>query len=366
MTVVGNREVRDLLASYRKRATDTEDYALAVVAMIRVNGEMICDYGGDPRMEQFGEPMAYYIQKMFEMAAANHTMPARDPNLDRSHVCYNIATDPLSFDFINWLIDAEMTRIRHMAPAPLKVHFWPGQYPQAGLRVHDRMAWLDNVFRPALKLVGAVESDAAKLGHYCENTFASYKNIVANARLGERVPRLKAPADHIERMRMHAGKITITLREWGSQPERNSNLENWLDFARWLRGQGGEVVFVRDTAKAHEPLPAFATEPLASTSLLHRAALYEVAKANCFISNGPVTLAFFGERPWFAITPPQADDHPTDPNTERSWARNIGVPIGGQFPWAAPDQRLIWTDDSVVNLISAWNMIMFPIREAAE
>jgi len=51
-----------------------------------------------------------------------------DETLDASHVCYKRRhTGPLGFDFIYWLVDAEMTRVREGAPAPLKVAFWCGQ-----------------------------------------------------------------------------------------------------------------------------------------------------------------------------------------------------------------------------------------------
>src|SRR4029079_2629381 len=93
----------------------------------------------------------------------NYKLPERDESLDASYVCYDCCRGPLGFDFLNWLVDAEMIRIREGAPAPLKVGFWLGKSSEIigdELVWHRRQHWLKNVFRPLLQMIGAVEDYA--------------------------------------------------------------------------------------------------------------------------------------------------------------------------------------------------------------
>jgi hypothetical protein len=173
-------------------------------------------------------------------------------------------------------------------------------------------------------------------------------HVVAAARRGEVVPRLKSsPAPRF------VGWVTITLRESASDPERNSNIADWLRFADWLRMRGESVVIVRDTARAAEPLPSFGTCPQASTDLHTRMALYAAAKCNLFVSNGPYTLALFMDAPWLTFFEPDPEGAGTM-NTPSFWAEHF-VPVGEQFPWCRPDQRLTWKADRYENLVAEWD-----------
>ena len=148
--------------------------------------------------------------------------------------------------------------------------------------------------------------------------------------------------------------ITITLREMDLYPYRNSNLWAWLNLAQYLTDHGEYVVFVRDTAKATEKLDGFEICPEASVDLHSRMALYEIAKLNLFVANGPTTLGWFGDFPWLSFTRIEPDGHEYVPNTPSFWRDNIGIEVGTQLPWALPDQRIIWQPDDYENLIKAW------------
>jgi hypothetical protein len=303
----------------------------------------------------------------WDQVILNDQLPERDPDAKNhpDRVCYNVPLSPCSFDFIHWLIDAEQKRRIAGAPAPLKIGFWFGRDGNAGLNEPRRKLMFLNVMRPALALIGAVEDPAAVEGEW--NRQFGFKGSVDRVKAGHVVPRFKVPADSLEtvKKRFPQAPVTITLREDDQWPHRNSNLDAWKKFAVYLISQGESVVFVRDTAKAIEPLDYFRTSPEASFDLHYRAALYEHAKMNLFVSNGPATLAMFSRWAWTMFLKIEPDGHPYMPNTPAFWREEFGMEVGDQFPWARDDQRIVWSDDSYENLVSAWENLYEGARKVA-
>lgn len=287
----------------------------------------------------------------------NRASPKRNMNLGADYVCCNLANGYLSFDFLNWLVDAEMFRIRSGAPGPLKVGFWFGKDGKSGLSSLYHVLMFERVIKPALALVGAVEDKKAVRGRSPESFLM--KNIVTASHLGQSVPKLQAPEwarDAVADILGGMEPVTITLREASHTDHRNSNLDAWIKFARWLTERGEQVVFVRDTAKADEELPCeFMSIREAAVDLHIRAALYEKAKANMFVSNGPVAIAIYGDKPWLMFHHKATDNDKFLASTPTFWKENQGVPVGTQFPWSLPTQRIIWdTEDSFENIVEAW------------
>ncbi len=286
---------------------------------------------------------------------------------DASCACYDLAAAPASYDFLCWLVIAEMARLRANAPAPLKVGFRAG--PDDGFRRDDGLPLLDrqlmlaNVMRPALKLLGAIEHPDGLEGGSWHSRYV-LAPIVESYRNGETVPRFCVPDDYRDEARawlkQHAidgPPVTITLREASHWPERNSNVAAWLEFARSLDRR---VVFVRDTEMADEPLDGMLSCPRASRDLLFRAALYDGAFCNCFIANGPGGLALFGRAPWLYFMPEVAG---YAPSTDAWLRKYMGFGRGEQVPWARPDQRIIWEADSYLAIRTAWDALRPHIRE---
>ncbi len=307
--------------------------------------------------------------------------PPVDENLGPSYACYNAAAWSLGFDFLVWLIDAEMYRLRHNGPAPLRVGFWFGTKPETDLNYDKRLFWYENVFRPALALIGAVEDEAAIGGR--RSAVLTSRPICQAARDGEAVPRFKAPdfsrkcvanvpcnsaacqalgacayddppAYDPDRPYVDQPPVTITLREAGNWEHRNSDLSAWYRFALNLRAFGERVVFIRDTAKAFEPIAGFETAPEASLDLGARMAMYQSARANLFVANGPATLAIYSDRPWLMFVPVEPEDSPYLPNRASFWSEQQGVAVGEQYPWSLPSQRLIWERASYDAICRAW------------
>lgn len=266
-----------------------------------------------------------------------------------NYVEYNLATDPLCFDFAHWLIDSEMIRRRMGAPAPLRVGFRHlDELTDKGKR------WLNNVLRPMLPMIGAVEADAA-LGGWRKALFVPTE-IVAASKRGEKVPLFKPPPSSVEQVgNWLSGRnpVTITLREAPYWEHRNSNMEAWLKLAGDLKAKGEDVVFVRDTAKGNEPIEGFHTYPQAAYRLDLRLALYEQSKINMLVSNGPGALLIWGSRPYLYVHPLQ--DHEVYYAARPDWFQQaMGIGWGEQWPWALPGQRMVYGPDNYETLCEAW------------
>lgn len=276
-----------------------------------------------------------------------------NPNLDASYHEYNLATDPINFDFLVWLIDAEMIRRRNKAPWPLRVGF----SHEAELNDRGRK-FFAAVHKPLLNLVGAVE-DPEAIGGSRAALFTPTQICLA-ARRGEEVPILQANGEakaHVKGWVSQWGQerppITITLREGSHWSKRNSNIEAWVRLARDLQAKGEFVVFVRDTEKANEPIEDFITYPSASYSIQPRMALYELAKCNLYVSNGPAGLGLFSGAPYLYFLRLRRDEE-YEPNNPEWWVRANGIGDGDQWPWAKPGQHMIWSGDDYKSLCEGW------------
>lgn len=272
--------------------------------------------------------------------------------------CYDLEKQPASFDFVTWLAVAEMDRRRRGAPKPLMVHFRHGLGD--GFRVGDvqntseKQRILDHVMRPALALVGAIESSQAADGYRYRYW---YKQITQAHQRGEQVPHLVPPIANVMQVASWLADhkamrpIVITLREARYWPQRNSSMTNWLEFASRRRAEGHAVVFVRDTDQAHRPMPdGFLSYPKAATDLWTRAALYKLAKCNLAASCGPVTLLQFSDNPYLQFNLPYGGAQ-DDPAWWTSW---LGFAPPGNFPWAGPHQMMLWERDHLEVIEGAW------------
>jgi len=86
--------------------------------------------------------------------------------------------------------------------------------------------------------------------------------------------------------------VTITLREYPYDTARNSNVPEWLKFARDVRCRGYEPVIVPDNYRLfdHNDYGGCQAFPEAALHMDLRAALYEQAALNFFVPNGPTAL----------------------------------------------------------------------------
>jgi hypothetical protein len=349
-TASGNPEVVAMLKTWLKEARRGQINYCGLFVVQKPN-QVACDFAGAVEMEQCTPAGIEGLKAKIGQSIRDRQPPPRDLTLGADYVCYRPYQQPSNFDFTSWLVQREMERAREGAPAPLRVAFWS----PPGLDFKRKM--LDPVVRAMVPLLGAIEDDAAKHGRLAPLD-AGYANIVTAARAGEEVPKFTAPGAARTAVRDFLGYnppvVTITLRETEHDLSRNSDTSAWLALARRIQSDGYRVIFVRDTARAKEPLGGFETMSTASLMLDIRLALYEFAKLNFFVSNGPVSLAFFSDVPWRAFIA-VSEDNPLSVSTPTWWQHHHGILPGEQFPWSGPDQRIVWARDNYENIVSAWD-----------
>lgn len=343
----GNKEVVQFLEHWTEKALTDGD--IDFVALIACRGPCDSDrgYAGVCGREAMTTFAMDYLKLQIMGDFTNRMNPPERAGVTADKWAYNIARGPASYDFIAWLVNAEMTRVREGAPFPLKVAFYVGMDGKLSDALSDeRERMFMRVVKPALAFVGAVESNEAQNGRVQE--CFSFIPAVEGYRRGDKVPVFRSPLTMTP-----SDYITITLREADQTPHRNSNLPEWEELARYLRDKGERVIVVRDTAKSGEWLLDCEVHPTASVDIQTRLALYEAAKCNLFVSNGPATLAMFTERPWLMFAAPNPKDS-YFPNTPDGWRTFAGIAPGEQFPWSRPDQRIIWKADTFETMRSAW------------
>lgn len=350
----GNAEVEALFLRWAEKAKQGRLRYAAIVA---------CENQGHVDVEHAGSAGCEFAANFgFDLLKDNifgHKRSGGADGLGPDFVRYDLSRAPVGWDFASWLIDQEMGRIRANAPGPLKVAFIGDVGKRKWGPTEARM--VENVMRPLLGLIGAVEDPRAAHSAVIKE-FYMLRYVTEAAAHGEKVPMFKPPAEWANRT--SPGHVTITLREAEHWPHRNSNMTAWTKLAQELRRRGETVIIVRDTAHATEPFEDFLICPEASTDIGARAALYASAKCNLFVANGPWSLALFGDRPWLMFNAVSTAD-PFDANQPEMWKDFHGIGQGEQFPWSRLEQRIIWHADDYETMLAAWNQLE-PLLERAQ
>jgi hypothetical protein len=346
----GSREVLNLLEATLDRAQVGDITHLCIVATSEKGAISVKAVGVSNNYCHAFTGLSI-LQDEIKLGLTSRRPPSKDRSLTADYVCFNVAQAPCSYDFIAWLVDHEMDRVAKGAPFPLKVYFYfgPNNDRDFAFQYARRQQMFENVIRPALAFVGAVEDEKA-VGGVADSETYSFAPIVERVNRGEKVPQFKPVCTANNN---GAKPVIITLRETTSALGRNSRLDEWMKFAKWLRERGERVIFLRDTDKAEERMEDFELCPVASTNIDARLAVYLDAKCNLFVANGPATLAFFTDVPWmlFHYADPLDEHYPSTPN---GWKQYAGISPGEQFPWCNEKQRIIWEAPEFANMKAAW------------
>ena len=271
---------------------------------------------------------------------------------------YDLDRCPASFDFVQWLLSVEMMRSAWGCTG-LKVQIKPG--PNNGFRedalpetTTQRQRMLDNVMRPALRLVGAEEcDDGVEIG-------VPYllRHCVALGRAGCRPSELNIDRAAVEwaEKKYPDRPVVVQLREAPYWCERNSSVAEWVEFAKTVDRR---VVFVRDTDLACEPCPGVEICPEASLDIHRRAALYRQAACVMGILSGPTVLMFGMETPcaFFMWEIPGYA-----PWTRDGHVHVVGMEWGGQPPFFNESQRLVYERDTFPAILRSYRTIMKETR----
>ncbi len=318
------------------------------------------------------------------MLPIDEIIPRCRPHLgeepDWSRVIY---PNPPSHDFCVFLVIAELMRREHGVKAPLQVSLLfhdgmlgtydfgdrgilGGRCCSPGLPLFYSNQMVAHVLRPAIEMIGAVAGpdlhtvvNTKVIEHHCEYSYFSH-SLVDAARAGYEIPRWRQPAAwaarEVDDFLQGEKPVVISLREAPLQPERNSRGRDWLAFAESIK-RDHPVLFIRDTAMANFPLGEWRTWPQASTDVRLRHALYQRAFCNLMVGNGSMAWCMFSWAPYlfFKQLIPEIPEAQWDQGYSSGWKRNSHLDVGEQWPWASPNQRITWKDDTEDNICAEFD-----------
>lgn len=354
---MGNDQVQSLL-EYCINEAKTKKIDYAAIVMHEQPDKITGGRAGLAEIEPYIADGLVQAADAIRQDVSTREKPPTDPNLDSSYVCYNVASNAMSYDFATWLLVAEMMKRKDKIDAPLHIGFWRGKDNNLGIDEPSRRQFYFNVVRPLVPLVGAIEDPLA-----CHGRDIPYNagDIVDLYHQGVEVPYYKPTEEYIQKVKDWLKGIdnivTITLRETATWSFRNSSVDEWLKFADYLKTQGFNPIIVRDTAIAESKIPGQTICPEASKDINFRIALYSMAKANCMISNGPASLVYVSPWPYLLFIEDLPNTHWYYPNTKDNWDNKMKCPVGTQYPWATDNQRIFWGKDTYENILEGWKQI---------
>jgi hypothetical protein len=303
---------------------------------------------------------------------------------DMLYAFYDLGVAPITFDFLWFLVGAELERQR-LGLASIHVAIVPG--PWAGVRQEDpeyekivgplaRQGRVTAMLVPACALLPRLSGvTVASSREQAASLVRLAGDRVFPARYEPALPRYPGPHEPLRAARKERAKIgvlraaaadldavdrwldsrgarlrpvTITLRSYGYMPDRNSNLGAWTAFARRLNPERFSVVFVPDTNQCLDGIPAALRDfPVFSEAALVlglRMALYERAFLNLGVNNGPMGLCWLNERSRYVTFKILTE---TVPQATPEYMRHLGFEIGASLPGAAPWQKWVWESDEL-------------------
>jgi hypothetical protein len=295
---------------------------------------------------------------------------------------YDLDVAPITFDFVCFLALAEAMR-RQRGLRRLEVVFVPGR--KDGLRAElqsyedvvdaTQRRWrLHNVCIPLIALapgcrgysIAATREQGAALFAFRRGATMpeaydpglpeppSGRALARFAAAGE-IKVLASPEQSLAYVRRwietHAGGrkvVTITLREYGFMPERNSNFAAWAAFARELDPAEYCVVVIPDAETAmgapRAEFADFVDFREACWNVALRSALYELAWLNLGSSGGCMAMCWFNPKIRYVMLKILV---PGVPQAEARFLEDRGYRIGEQPPFAGPFQKWVWEPDEL-------------------
>lgn len=294
---------------------------------------------------------------------------------------YDLDVSPITFDFLWALFIAEMRRIEE-GLSSIHVVFVPGG--NDGLReempTYDRVVDLENrrwrlhhILHAACSLLPSCKGitiaptrkhadlirlssggrfypddyhTALPIAHDSKDGFARLRQ---GAPLGVLFPPRQALTyidDWLAKNSKGRRVICITLRNYGYNTARNSNLAAWIEFARSLDPRLYCPVFVTDTDDVMQPPEALAEMtvfPAAALDLHLRSALYQRAWLNMGVSGGPMAMCWFLANCRYAMLKIRV---PNAYVSSDEFLLKYGYSPDEDLPGASPYQRWIWKDDT--------------------
>jgi hypothetical protein len=287
---------------------------------------------------------------------------------------YDLSVGPVSFDFVVFMLKAELAKRRcgaerlHMVIVPFTRGVAGMFRDKTQLYDEHEMRWrLWNICIPACSLIDAsvtlaTDWDQAKRlrmpdtwpTDWDRQTLKDRRHligdIIAAARNGMQVPLLGASEQARRKVREAYGKlgkpvVTVTLRSTYLR-ERNSDRGMWQRAMQYIESKGYAVAVLEDTGVALSNGVGYG-----ELNLDVRMACYQEAVLNLQANNGAASLCWFSDKPYRMF----AAGVPADEWNGLFVAQ--GLPLGESWPWAGPQQKLVYgqtTLEQVIGEFDAW------------
>ena len=297
---------------------------------------------------------------------------------------YDLEVCPITFDFVNFLILAELEKRRRKLQN-LHVTIVPGSNEgfrddDAAFNTPNKIWRLEQVAIPAcwlmprpvrLTICRKRSELSQQFNELSENIFPLdyhpnsprgdflWAGIAAAAATGEDIPRLRATAQaktYMAQWLSSLGKeirpVTITLRESSHKPERNSNIVEWAKAADKISSLGFHPIIVRDTENSfNTPCPLlknFSHCPQAAVNLDLRLALYELCQTNLMVLNGPGVLCWLSKKASYIMFRMITSNVE---NSSLAMLASMGLTPNSDLAIASPRQRLVWEIDKSETIV---------------
>lgn len=273
---------------------------------------------------------------------------------------YDLAVSPPTYDFLSFLVEAEKERVKKRHTY-INIIFVPG--PKGGFRddnlppsVEERQGMLHRICVSACRLLPSVRN-VSILGERTEIqgdifpqgwTVLTPISCYGSAYVKDAIRPLRATSLAKSIVKRPRPYVTITMREAGYWPERNSNHQAWENASSFFVSQGYEVVVINDTMQAIDAV---------AWDIDLRLATYEGAVCNLGVNGGPIGLLYFSNSPYLIFKIVTKSVY----SSSIEFLRKNGIEEGDQF---GANGRIVWKDDDVETIISEFTEFM-NIKEAA-
>ena len=146
--------------------------------------------------------------------------------------------------------------------------------------------------------------------------------------------------------------VTITIRDYGYDKVRNSNLDAWSRFSTYLDGSGYSPVIIPDI-DGDDTGQTYFTDGFiykeAAWNMMLRMALYERVYLNFFVGGGPERLAAFNPKCSYIAMNLFPEDSLVD---IKEGSKKTGFDFGPKFKFSTKNQKLVYDTDSYDNIVS--------------
>jgi hypothetical protein len=149
--------------------------------------------------------------------------------------------------------------------------------------------------------------------------------------------------------------VSITIRNYGHQKPRNTNVEVALKFAKYLQEIGYTPIFVPDSENPFQTFAPYETFTPASNNMFYRMALYESCYTNFMANGGPSQLAFLNPKVSYVNYKLSEPEYEAIETMSMAALARQGVFKGDQL--FVRDSWWEWGEETVDNLVKAFHIV---------